>query len=95
MRVFNCAAASIIQRWKSCAERPAIRAGHRELVHAVIIWLFRLEHGGNVRREPRRRMTCGEISSWSPNPMGAAAHVIHSSGPSKRCKRRHFWAAHL
>eukprot|EP00959_Pyramimonas_sp_CCMP1952_P241817 5054227-Pyramimonas_sp.AAC.1 len=69
-----------------------IRTGHPELVTVVAFDLFWLEYRGSLRREPRLRVTCKEISDGSPHSMGPALHVGSPSGSSGTCNCRHFWA---
>eukprot|EP00959_Pyramimonas_sp_CCMP1952_P273012 5706849-Pyramimonas_sp.AAC.1 len=54
-----------------------IRAGHPRTCGPL-----RPEYGGSIRREPRLRVNCGEVSGGSHVPMGPAHHLCNPSGSS-------------
>eukprot|EP00959_Pyramimonas_sp_CCMP1952_P137004 2867011-Pyramimonas_sp.AAC.1 len=60
-----------------------IRAGHPKRVTVVTLGLLRPEFGGNVKREPRLRVNCEDISDGNPLPMGPALHVGNPNGSSE------------
>eukprot|EP00959_Pyramimonas_sp_CCMP1952_P319040 6675375-Pyramimonas_sp.AAC.1 len=66
-----------------------IRAGHRQPVTVVTVGVLRPELGGSIKREPRLRVKCEDISSGSPLPMGPALHVGNPSGSSATCNCHH------
>ena len=61
-------------------------------VTVVTFGLLRLEYGGSIRRDPRLRVNCLEVSVGSPLPMEPADHVICPSGSPEASTCRHFWA---